>query len=129
MPSKFTTLIEKAMGSSSDAEKLACLQQAKRVYRNEGVVIPPSKDDAEIKALKSELKGYEDLNKTLVLKNLTLRKELRTVKQKHINDQLAASNKQMEETVQVTDRLMKQLYIAWAAAAVGFTLVILVTFI
>lgn len=40
MTNTVTTLLEKAMGSDSDAERLACLNQAKRLYRNEGIALP-----------------------------------------------------------------------------------------
>lgn len=40
MTSTVTTLLEKAMGSDSDAERLACLNQAKRLYRGEGIALP-----------------------------------------------------------------------------------------
>lgn len=40
MTNTVTTLLEKAMGSDSDAEALACLNQAKRLYRNEGIALP-----------------------------------------------------------------------------------------
>lgn len=40
MTNTITVLLEKAMGSNSDAERLACLNQAKRLYRGEGVSLP-----------------------------------------------------------------------------------------
>ena len=40
MPDQITNLIELAMSSTSDAEKLAALAQAKRIYKNQGVQLP-----------------------------------------------------------------------------------------
>jgi len=40
MADQITNLIELAMSSNSDAEKLAALAQAKRIYKNDGITLP-----------------------------------------------------------------------------------------
>jgi len=83
MVDRVTQLIEMALSSTTDSEKLAALSQAKKIYKNNGVVlpkrvvretttVPQTVDAVEIRTLKEALQKSEDLRAKLVKDNHTL---------------------------------------------------------
>ena len=78
MTDRITTLLEKAMGSDSDAEKLACLKQAARLHRGDSVLLPrrvKKQDDLIIPAGMMPVADHENAVKSLTEQNERLFKE------------------------------------------------------
>jgi hypothetical protein len=119
MPDKITTLVELAMNSTSDTAKLAALAQAKRVYRNQGIVLPKPKPvqaspvpKVEVIAPTIDTKERE----TLLKLNLSLTKE-----NKELQDQVA----QLSLPI-VPEVLSDQPYSKWGWISLGALILVVV---
>jgi hypothetical protein len=120
MADKFTILIEKALSSNSDAEKLACLKQAQRIYGNQGTAVmprnvaqpTPAKAEEPTVTLKrhieviNEIEGYKDNlskdNNRLTLENTALRTEMLKTNNAADAEVLDAANKKIRNARAVT---------------------------
>ncbi len=128
MVDRVTQLIEMALSSTTDSEKLAALSQAKKIYKNNGVVlpkrvvretttVPQTVDATEIRTLKEALQKSEDLRAKLVKDNHTLSADNAVLKKQVLEANFAAD----AEVIHDFDRRKKrEQYVAAGLAVILF---------
>lgn len=126
MTATVITLIEKALSTTSDAEALACLKQAKRIYTGTGSLVMPRRvvkkapleaESTTIMVPQSEmdakLAAIVDVNNRLKADNTTLAAENLDLKSAAFKDAIAADSELLDYTANKLSMVLNGTITAW----------------
>jgi len=126
MPNVVVTLIERAMQSSDDRERLACLDQAKKIYRGQGELVLPRVEKSTKTQEQPDAITLEEHEKKVAEINHQNAKTNRE-KQQALNDlsvleqKLEKSEQEKEQIKKDSERTLRnikiQIFAGWAILA------------